>query len=182
MEAWIRIDEVRGEWQAIVQKVDLASYTYGYSIRLDAANHLQFFVANSSEGTACSVTDANPIPEGDWLHIAGTFDSGSCSLFLGGTAVDSEVGTIETVGYHTDSLFIGHPSSLNPGGFVGAIDEVRISSTARYSGAFTPNSEFSVDADTSALWHMDEGVGVSVGDVSGNNNVGTLNGGDWIIP
>jgi murein DD-endopeptidase MepM/ murein hydrolase activator NlpD len=52
--------------------------------------------------------------------------------------------------------------------FGGWLDEMRISDTLRYSGAFSPPSgPFAVDANTLALYHFDEGSDVTLDDVSG---------------
>lgn len=53
----------------------------------------------------------------------------------------------------------GGTKSLNNGGArsaFGTLDEVRISSVARYTGAYTvPAAAFTYDASTLALWHLD---------------------------
>jgi hypothetical protein len=47
----------------------------------------------------------------------------------------------------------------------GWIDEVRLSSVIRYSTDFArPTMPFAPDADTAALYHFDEGTGVTVSD------------------
>jgi hypothetical protein len=52
--------------------------------------------------------------------------------------------------------------------FRGWIDEVRISRIIRYRGAFTPpTAPFTPDPDTVALYHFNEGAGVTVRDSSG---------------
>ncbi len=52
--------------------------------------------------------------------------------------------------------------------FSGYLDEVRLSTTLRYSGAFTPPSQpFTPDAHTAALYHFDEGSGTQILDSSG---------------
>ena len=58
------------------------------------------------------------------------------------------------------------------GSFTGYIDEVRISTVARYDVAkqnFTPNEKFKNDGKTIALWHFDEPGGMrKFSDASGN--------------
>ena len=50
----------------------------------------------------------------------------------------------------------------------GFLDELRISASLRYAGAFTrPTSPFAADADTAALYHLDEGAGGVAGDSAG---------------
>ncbi len=60
----------------------------------------------------------------------------------------------------------------------GFMDEVRISSALRYAGVFTrPTSPFTADADTAALYHLDEGAGAVAGDsadVAGGPSDGAL--------
>ena len=58
------------------------------------------------------------------------------------------------------------------GSFAGCIDEVRVSTVARYDidkKGFTPRAKFGDDAKTIALWHFDEPSGTQkFSDVSGN--------------
>jgi hypothetical protein len=52
--------------------------------------------------------------------------------------------------------------------YSGWLDELRLSTTLRYSGGFTPPSApFASDAATAALYHFDEGGGSAVRDSSG---------------
>lgn len=48
-----------------------------------------------------------------------------------------------------------------------------------YLQAQPPSGEFQADANTVALYHCNEGTGGTVGDVSGNNNHGTIYGATW---
>ena len=64
--------------------------------------------------------------------------------------------------------------NVAPGGFIGSIDEIRVSDVIRYDANFTPEEEFESDLFTAALWHLDEGEGTVALDSSGNNNTGTL--------
>ena len=86
-----------------------------------------------------------------------------------------------------DISHVGHPQDFTLGGFgekiefhvghfwghfSGYIDEVRISTVARYNTAkrdFTPRKKFENDAKTVALWHFDESAGTQKFlDTSGN--------------
>ncbi len=52
--------------------------------------------------------------------------------------------------------------------FHGWIDEIRLSGTLRYTATFTrPTSPFARDANTFGLWHLNEGAGDLIRDVSG---------------
>ena len=96
----------------------------------------------------------HPAPFGPgWHHIAGVFyrDTGKISIYLNGQRL-------------TGPSLIG--TALSPSGealragssFNGALDEVRISDVARYTGeTYTkPTSPFACDEHTRALWHFDE--------------------------
>jgi hypothetical protein len=64
--------------------------------------------------------------------------------------------------------------------FFGAIDELRISKTARYTNNFKPPARFVSDKDTIALYHFDEGHGDVLTDSSGNNHHGKILSAKWI--
>ena len=59
----------------------------------------------------------------------------------------------------TIRIGIGHYNGNLWGPFSGAIDAVRYSTGARYSGTFAPDVHPAVDATTIGLWNFDEGTG-----------------------
>ncbi len=68
-----------------------------------------------------------------------------------------------------------------PGSFFrGTIDEIRISTTARFDKDFTPDARFEADKDTLALYHCDEGQGEELKDSSGNGHHGKIVGAKWV--
>jgi len=87
-------------------------------------------------------------------------------------------------GQASEAAEVGTPgpaSQLRVGGFHGypflrgALDEVRLSQGVRYRSAFTPPAApFSVDGQTEALYHFDEGSGQSLTDASGRGRDLTL--------
>jgi hypothetical protein len=103
-------------------------------------------------------------------------------------------------GQASEAAEVGTPgpaSQLRVGGFHGypflrgALDEVRLSQGVRYRSAFTPPAApFSVDGQTEALYHFDEGSGQSLTDASGRGRDLTLGTSadadaadlDWISP
>jgi hypothetical protein len=59
--------------------------------------------------------------------------------------------------------------------FNGRLDEVRLSNTVRYNAAFSPPAVgFTPDANTLALWKLNEGSGQTSADSSGNGYTLTL--------
>ncbi len=110
-----------------------------------------------------------------WHHVAAVYDGNATRMYLDGELVSSE-GVDNTWKRTTNDLPLivgadpdgsGNPMSF----FEGAIDEVRLSSTARYLGeSFTPQRRLSADGDTVALYTFDRAMGPYVLDVSGHGN------------
>lgn len=63
----------------------------------------------------------------------------------------------------------------------GFVDELRVSSTVRYTADFQPPRRFVSDVDTLALYHCDEGSGNVLIDASGRNNHGRLRNAKWAL-
>ncbi len=101
-----------------------------------------------------------------------TFNGSKFDLFRDGRLLESRAFAVASCGV---MLKVG----IAQGGhgrfhfFRGMIDEVRISSVARYDKDFVPAARHEPDEDTLALYHFDEGEGDVVKDSSGNNHHGT---------
>jgi methionine-rich copper-binding protein CopC len=126
-----------------------------------------------------------------WHHIAGVFDneftatSDLLSLYFDGAQIGSTTGVEVSPGINnsTSALNVGAFAAVN--GFSSWIEEVRLSSSLRYSGAYTiPSLPFVSDANTRGLWHFDEVAGSTVFvDASANTNTLTgVNGAKTGIP
>lgn len=114
-----------------------------------------------------------PVPAG-WHHIAYVWATSSLSMYVDGSQVCTAACACATPP-HPQGLFIGKegvPASSST--FPYPIDEVRISSVARYSSAFTPPTEFAPDATTVALYHFDDPSASSATDSSGNVNAAPM--------
>jgi hypothetical protein len=117
------------------------------------------------------------------VHLAGTFDGQSLTLFVDGKPMKKNQfrGNFTASGF---PLTIG--ASPSPGetgidyAFEGIIDEVRVSNTVRYTEAFEPTDVLQADADTIAVYHFDEGAGRILRDSSGNGHDGEIHGANWV--
>lgn len=109
---------------------------------------------------------------GTWHHLAGVYDGAELRCYLDGRLVGSKAGA----GRRTTNglpLFVGadpdgrgRPTSF----FHGRVDEVRISTVARYTGeSFEPPTRHEPDADTVLLLHLDADFGPWTPDASGQN-------------
>jgi 3',5'-cyclic AMP phosphodiesterase CpdA len=99
---------------------------------------------------------------GRWYHLAGVYDGQEVRTYLDGKQIASE----RASGKRTRNglpLMVGADVNSEGTGsshFVGAMDAVRVSSIARYSGSsFTPGRRFERDPQTVLLLNMDGFVG-----------------------
>jgi len=109
-----------------------------------------------------------------WTHLALVFDGENAALYVDGQP-RAEAKTKAAATHNALPLYvgadpdgIGRPSRF----FTGAVDEVRLSSTARYSGAFAPAKTLAADGDTIVLLHFDRVVGQVHPDDSGTGHHG----------
>lgn len=103
-----------------------------------------------------------------WYDIEVVYDGSRVYFFQNGI-VESQA---FSVGAQAGMWFA---SGVVNGSVAGTIDEIRFSNIARHTTNFTPSqSEFTTDANTILLYHLNEGTGTSVSDSSGNGHTGTL--------
>ncbi|HUY55364.1 MAG TPA: hypothetical protein VMV23_09430 [Candidatus Nanopelagicaceae bacterium] len=85
-------------------------------------------------------------------HFAISCDGTATRSFLNGVLVDTKAAMTLF-----NSLAVFGFAADNPGSTT-TFDEFRVSSTGRYSAAFTPaTAPFAPDAETEILWHLDDG-------------------------
>jgi hypothetical protein len=95
----------------------------------------------------------------------------------------------ETIPSQTDavtnrdtSTYLGKwgTSKMSPRYFQGKIENVRISSNARYTANFTPNcANDTVDNTTQGMWFLNNGNGLTEYDSSGNQFDGIIHNATW---
>lgn len=107
-------------------------------------------------------------------HIAVAFDGTNLKGFVDGLLQDTQACDIS--GFAGVNLPVRISSnSTGSNGFLGKIDEFRISNMARYSSNFTPATSHSVDGNTLLYWKFNEGSGTTAVDEVASHN-GTLDG------
>lgn len=142
--------------------------------------------AGTGDKTLCGAT---AVLDDAWHHVAieRRRSDGQMWIFVDGQLDGTTVGPGGDVSYPDDGVpgdFCGGPcTGSDPFLVIGAekhdagsaypsysgyVDELRISKTIRYTADFTPPAApFTPDADTVALYHLDEGSGDTIGDASG---------------
>ena len=164
------------------QQVRMYVWNHGPKIglRLMGAAHL-----HPLRGVAFGMREIFSFLPNQWNHVAFQAEAGQRILIINDVVRISQGGTILAA----DLSHARHPQDFMIGGFgekiesdwhgghfwghfSGYIDEVRISTVARYNTArrdFTPREKFENDAKTVALWHFDEPRGTrAFSDTSGN--------------
>lgn len=112
--------------------------------------------------------------DGNWHHVAATFDGTTRSIYW-----DGELRGSDHPGGHnvTTSTNLNIAATNNGEYFDGAIDEVRIWSVGRSQAQIHDNMNSVIpenSAGLSAYYRFDEGTGTTAADVTGNANNGTL--------
>ena len=181
IECWFTVQGASiNDWIGIVCKVNASSVTYsGYFFGLGRTstypNWIVFYIYPSGQHINCPFSPTL----NQWYNLAVTYNGSIMKMFLDGNLIQETAAT-GLIASNTYPLTIGGQNgnfwnrNLN-----GQIDEVRISSIARYSTNFTPTTYFDYDDNTIALYHFNEGVGDTVFDSSGNNLNGIIYGGEW---
>ncbi len=186
LEAWVYWQgaNTSGNGQFIVANGSNAGGGKGYSLALFYQNPYPLGFLFNNLAWAQSSPAVN-LPMNTWVHVALVRESGIVSLYENGnqipytgdggsfpntTAPQSPVGSFRIGGDSTSYKFKGY------------IDEVRFSSIARYSGSTytVPTDTFSLDANTIALYHFDEGSGTSASDATGSHNLTLRNSPGWV--
>ncbi len=130
-------------------------------------------VVDAAMGAAINSTD---YADSRWHHYAMTFsqaNGGTDQVFLDGVLIKTYTNASSWT-FNSQALRIAVPNSNFWEEYEGTIDEVRISSSARYIANFSPARRFATDGSTVGLWHLDEGTSTTTADFSGNGNTGTF--------
>ncbi|MEN6426617.1 MAG: LamG-like jellyroll fold domain-containing protein [Phycisphaerales bacterium] len=169
--AWIKVDAFDKEWQTIVSKGDSAWRLHrngltdqvGFHITRPAGDHVQ----------ADGLSNVN---DGDWHHVAGTYDGGTVRLYVDGEPEGSapSTGPIATNHYR---VMLGENDQARNRYWTGVLDDVRI-----YSEALSQDQVWAVMAGSDSPVPL---VGKDIGtSVSGSNSyadgvyIVTANGAD----
>ena len=136
----------------------VSNWESGFLWAVSGGNSLVFYANGGLLGfSATSLT----INANTWYHAAITRDpSNDMRIFLDGSQVGDTVNYTQTLNAQDTTAWgvnINNYPTNNPNSyFAGNLDEARISNVARYTSAFTPDTQaFTNDADTLLLLHMD---------------------------
>lgn len=152
LEAWFKADDLEGS-QAIAsntEKSEFGLFLFG--------GEPQFLVHLDGNYARARGGEGNEVEAGRWHHMAGVFDGGEVRLYLDGRLIDSVAAAGKRRKNNMPFMVGAEPSDTGnvESPFDGLIDELRISSLARYQGdSFTPAPRFQLDDETVLLLHLD---------------------------
>jgi hypothetical protein len=180
VEAWIRPDSLSSSEMGIAGTWDDVSgnnRTYFLWILNGKAS---FYVAQNGGGDFANVNGVTALQVGTWYHIAGTFDGTNLRIYVNGVleGTTTSAGAINT---NSKPFFIGRQDAGDGNRyFAGAIDDVRVWSTARSASAIQANMGDALvgnEAGLAGYWKLDEGSGTTTADATANGKTGTLGAG-----
>jgi Concanavalin A-like lectin/glucanases superfamily len=200
VEAWICFPSNSSGLQLPIRKwLNTDGGWMSYVLGKDEDNKIYGAVGNKSLTqfpgwtTTQNITDLGI--ESTWAHIAFTWKKENINgtdgkIFVNGVGMNTTFApngysAAFTIEYDAYPLYFARKAdsfSFTSEYFKGKLDEVRISNVART--AFNLTAAPIVDANTVALWHFDEGTGLTAHDASANANNGTIFGAMWtgVIP
>lgn len=153
VEAWVRPAAAGGSG-------DLISKAEQSEFALNLASNVPGFHAHLG-GKYESAIATQPIPAGQWTHLAGVFDGTQLVLYVNGRKAASRPATGRRA-TNPLPLFLGaNPDAKSkPTQFyTGSLDEIRLSSSARYTADFTPAKKLAPDDQSLLLFPCDALIG-----------------------
>jgi len=100
------------------------------------------------------IVTSSSLSTGTWYHIAVVRSSGTTKVYVDGTQSGSSY--TDSTTYNAGLTRLGNFFNSTGFGVDGHLDEIRVSSVARYTTSFTPSaSAFTNDSDTILLIHAD---------------------------
>jgi hypothetical protein len=172
VEAWVKTNTEQGT-APFVAKTEQSEFA------LNLANNIPGFHCHLGNKYISAIAPTDQVlPAGKWIHLAGVFDGAEMRLYVNGKVAAK----VPASGPRTTNvlpMYIGadpDAKSLPTQFFTGSVDEVRLSTVARYTAEFPPAERFSRDDQTLYLFHCDKEIGPFVPSDSAGNRYATKSG------
>ncbi|MGB5037026.1 MAG: RHS repeat-associated core domain-containing protein [Blastocatellia bacterium] len=164
-EAWVLFYDTNVT-DVILSKHAAGAAHGGFTLNVTNTNQIAFTTYTSTGTVAATLTTSlsTPIQIKTWYHIVGSYANaggGVIAIFVNGAPTASVVGTGKGPAASTSALQIGRTLLSDGTGakyLRGKVDEVRISSSVRYTSSFTPTKDHAppppADSNLKGLWKM----------------------------
>ena len=181
IEAWVMQDIINNQ-NPIIRKGDETD-TPSFWIYGKSSDMIDGYISTPNGGFQYGTTateslwlqSENAVNTMEWFHVALSKSDSQTMLFINGI-LQKTTDSVKTMYVIDESLYFGARLNDNPSYFAGLIDEIRFSSTTRYSENFTPEKRLKADNETIAVWHFDEDSGTETESEGANVLKGILNG------
>jgi hypothetical protein len=124
VEVWMNSNVIPEQWDPLISKGDDS-----WRLHLND-NGTLVFSCNVGSSTSTDATSTTVITDGNWHHVAGTFDGTSLKLYIDGV-LESQVAATGSINNSSFPVYIGNNSDYLVRFFNGNIDDVRIWNVAR---------------------------------------------------
>ena len=181
IEAWVMQDDINAQ-NPIIRKGDETG-TPSYWIYGKSSDMMDEYISTPNGGFQYGTTDTESLwlqskiamSSMNWFHVALSKSESEIMIFVNGTLQET-IDSVKTMHEIDENLYFGAKLNGTPVYFAGLIDEIRLSSTARYAENFTPEKRLEADNTTIAVWHFDEDSGAETRSEGKNILKGILNG------
>ena len=150
IECWIKLNSVSGS-QGIIDfrttGTELSPYLYV------SGTGLNYYVNGSNQ-----ITGASALAVNTWYHVAISRSGTSTKMFLNGTQEGSTYTDSNNYG-STKPITVGAAYDTTSQVMAGYVDDLRVSTLARYTSTFTAPKMHQGDTDTVLLLHFDGAYG-----------------------
>jgi len=187
LEAWVKPEGFGTSGAGkVFDKTMFSLFVNQHSASLAADSSYAVMMAMANGTVTTFTTSAQTVNTGMWQHIALTYDtlSGEALFFLNGISQPLEMDIVPEgplAANGSREMVLGNTKTGNLA-FEGCIDEVRLWNTIRTEEEINEWMERNLPESQEGLlgyWKMNEGVGDTLGDLSGNNRFGPLSNAAW---
>lgn len=153
-EAWIRLNDGNENGNVILDQQSV------FGVEIDDVTSSDFsikFKSHSSGAELNSLGNGSKLQNGEWIHIAVSHTVNKTKLFINGILRDEETGNNFNLTSSNSSLNIGEKYHGGYSSLIKAdLDQIRISSVARYTSGFSPikENQFGIDTNTIAYFNF----------------------------
>ena len=175
-EFWIRWDGGFTPSDGNGHIIDMNESYAAYAIRpylVISTGAVGCYTYNDTSGSHNLAIEIGDVTDGDWHHVGCVYDgAGTGYGYFDGVLAGSDSASPDIQA--TSSMAIGKASGYSYEVAPVSLGPLRYSSAALYSTDFTPSMEWSADADTIAMYLVDEGFdGSTLIDEAGGDNDGS---------